>query len=281
MNQFVEGEIMDRHVIEALGKTRVVVENGKVTEVGTPQVSYCPLYNKMRGIDEFTPEVVRKNIEFRIKDFGMCTPERQLMMKDFLSFGVSELMGMAVENKILNCAVLVCEGAGTVVLSEAELIQGVGGRISGIISTTPIPEIIDAIGRDHVLDPTTGMIDQVKGVELARSLSYKRIGVTISSAQDSYEIRKAYGNKVAIFAVHGSGRTYEDAEILFDTADIITACASKNIRAVAKDRRLCQVGNKVPVFAASLWGEGLLKRRLELTKIVNVTSPEDPPRPLI
>jgi len=86
---------------------------------------------------------------------------------------------------------------------------------------------------------------------------------------------------VAIFAVHGSGRSSEDADILFDTADIITACGSKNIRVAAKDRKLFQVGNKVPIFAASLWGEILLHRRLELTKIENITSPEDPPRPLI
>jgi putative methanogenesis marker protein 8 len=272
---------MDRHVIEALGKTKVVVENGIVTEIGTPQVKYCPLFYKMRGIEEFTPDVVRQNIEFRIKDFGMCTPGRQLRMNDFLSFGVSELLGMAVADKMLDCAVIVCEGAGTVVVSEPELIQGIGGRISGIISTSPISEIIDTVGRDHVLDPENATIDQVKGIKLARKLGYKKIGVTISNAQDAYDIRKAYGQQVAIFAVHGSGRTYDEANTLFDTADVITACGSMNIRAVAKDRKLFQVGNKVPIFAASLWGEILLQRRLELTKVVNVTSPEDPPRPLI
>jgi putative methanogenesis marker protein 8 len=202
-------------------------------------------------------------------------------MKDFLSFGVSELLGMAVADKMLDCAVIVCEGTGTVVVSEPDLVQGIGGRISGIVFTTPIPEIIEAIGRDHVLDPAKATIDQVKGIELARSLGYKKIGVTISSAQDSHEIRNAYGQKVVIFAVHGSGRTFEEANTLFDTADVITACGSKNIRAVAKDRLLFQVGNKVPIFAASLWGEVPLQRHLDLTKKVNVTSPEDPPRPLI
>lgn len=202
-------------------------------------------------------------------------------MKDFLSFGVSELLGMAVADKMLDAAVIVCEGAGTVVVSDPELIQGIGGRISGIVSTTPIPAIIDAIGPDHVLDATNATIDQVRGVELALSLGYKRIGVTISSAQDSYNIRQALGQKVAIFAVHGSGRTLEDANTLFNTADIVTACGSRNIRSLAKDSKLFQVGNKVPIFAASLWGETLLRRRLEVTKVDNVTSPEDPPRPLI
>ncbi|HJJ80086.1 MAG TPA: DUF2099 family protein, partial [Methanocorpusculum sp.] len=31
----------DRHVIEAAG-TRLVIENGKVTEVGEPKISFCP-----------------------------------------------------------------------------------------------------------------------------------------------------------------------------------------------------------------------------------------------
>ncbi len=272
---------MDKHIIEALGKTKVVIENGKVIEVGEPQVNYCPLFFKMRGIEEFTSDVVRQNMEFRIKDFGMCTPDREMRMKDFLSFGVSELLGMSVARGMLDCAVLVCDGAGTAVVSEPELIQGIGGRISGIISTTPIEAIIDTIGRDRVLDPSTAAIDQLRGVDLALKLGFKRIGVTISAASDASSIRKKYGQKVAIFAVHGSGRTLEDADTLFDNCDVITACGSKNIRAVAKERKLFQVGNKVPIFASSLWGEMLLKHRLEVTKIENITSPEDPPRPLI
>ncbi|MGD1060890.1 MAG: DUF2099 family protein, partial [Methanomassiliicoccales archaeon] len=68
----------DRHVIEALGRTRVVIENGRVTEVGEPQVIYCPLFYKKRGIEELTSDIVRQNIEFRIQDFGMCTPDRQM-----------------------------------------------------------------------------------------------------------------------------------------------------------------------------------------------------------
>ena len=90
---------MARHVIEALGKTRVVVEDGKVVEVGEPMVRYCPLFAKHRGIIEITPDVVRENIEFRIKDFGMCTAHRRMRMRDFLSFGVSELLGMALSKK--------------------------------------------------------------------------------------------------------------------------------------------------------------------------------------
>ena len=54
------------HIIELLGKTRVVVEDGKVIEVGEPEIDWCPLFAKIRGIQKITPEEVRKNMEFRI-----------------------------------------------------------------------------------------------------------------------------------------------------------------------------------------------------------------------
>ena len=43
---------MGRHVMECLGKSRVVIEDGKVVEVGEPRVKSCPLFKKHRGIDE-------------------------------------------------------------------------------------------------------------------------------------------------------------------------------------------------------------------------------------
>jgi putative methanogenesis marker protein 8 len=188
---------------------------------------------------------------------------------------------MAVSKGMLDAAVIVCEGAGTVVVSDPELIQGIGGRISGIVETSPIPEIIEAIGRENVLDPERASIDQYEGTRMAFVKGFKRIGVSVASAADARRIREEFGQRVALFAVHVSGRSKEDAETFFDTCDIVTACASSAVRMRAKERALLQVGNKVPIFAASLWGEMLLNRRLEAIKHPNVTSPEDPPRPLI
>lgn len=55
---------MDEHVIEALGKARIVIKNGKVVEVGEPQIEYCPLFHKYRGIEKLDPETVKENMEF-------------------------------------------------------------------------------------------------------------------------------------------------------------------------------------------------------------------------
>jgi hypothetical protein len=46
----------DKHVMEALGLTRVVIENGNVVEVGEPRIEYCPLFYKYRDIREITSE---------------------------------------------------------------------------------------------------------------------------------------------------------------------------------------------------------------------------------
>ena len=48
----------DRHVLEALGKAYVVVEDGHVVEVGEPLIERCPIFAKARGIEEITQEVV-------------------------------------------------------------------------------------------------------------------------------------------------------------------------------------------------------------------------------
>ena len=132
-----------------------------------------------------------------------------------------------------------------------------------------------------VLDPKSARIDQYAGTMLAFVKGFKRVGVSVATAGDARRIRDEFGQRVAIFAVHTSGRTAEEADTFFDTCDIITACASKAVWGRAKERALFQVGNKVPIYAASLWGEMLLKTRLEMINHPNVTSPEDPPRPLI
>src|SRR5664280_2279887 len=48
------------HIMELVGKTRVVVKDGKVIEVGQPEVEWCPIFAKVRGIQRITPEEVKK-----------------------------------------------------------------------------------------------------------------------------------------------------------------------------------------------------------------------------
>jgi len=276
---------VDEHVMEALGKAKVVIREGKVVKVEEPLIDYCPLFHKYRGIEKLTPQVIKENMEFRIEDFGMCTSQRKMKMADFLSFGISETLGTLLEEKLIQCAVIVCEGCGTVILEDPELVQGIGGRISGIISTTPIDEIINVVGSDKVLNPEKAKINQVEGVLKAIKDGYTKIAVTVASAEDARKIREIESEnedvKIYIFTVHTTGLSSEDAEAIFEDADVITACASLQIRKTAEKKDAFSVGASIPIYAASEDGEKFLKMRIE--KIGGLKDKKDAriPDPLI
>ena len=46
-----------------MGKTRVVVKDGEVIEVGHSEIEFCPLIAKLNGIQRITSKDVKKNIE--------------------------------------------------------------------------------------------------------------------------------------------------------------------------------------------------------------------------
>lgn len=267
---FLNGGYMvkeDEHVIEALGKTRIIVRKGKVVEVGEPKINYCPLFDKYRGIKEITPKAAKENIEFRIHDFGMCTPQRKLKMKDFLSFGVSETLGTLLDENIIDCAVIVSEGCGTVIVTDPEFVQGMAGRISAFLSTSPIIKIIDAVGIHNVLDPESAEIDQIKGALKAIEMGYRNIAVTILSPDDAKKLREVENEhkdvKIYIFAAHVSEMSLEDAESLFDNADVVTGCASKYVREIGEKRHVFKAGSSIPIYGVTDAGKNFLKIRIE------------------
>ncbi len=276
---------MDEHVIEALGKTRVKVKNGKVVEVGEPKIEYCPIFDKYRGIKKLTSKDVKENIEFRINDFGFCTGERTLRMQDFLSFGVSETLNTLVEEGVIDAVVTVCEGCGTVILTEPELIQGIGGRVSGLISTTPLEEVMTTLGLENILDSDTAEINQVEGVIKAIEMGFKKIAVTLVAAADAKKIREIEeqtpGVKIYIFVAHVTQISEEDAKNLFKYADVITGCASKCVREIGEDKSYFRAGESIPIYGVTEAGKKFLELRIE--KIGGLKDKKDPkiPKPLL
>jgi putative methanogenesis marker protein 8 len=258
---------MSEHIVEAIGLSKVTIKDGKVIDVSEPKLDYCPLFHHHRGMEKITKEAIWDNIQFRIDDFGMCTPNRKLRMKDFLSFGISEIMSTLIEKNVIDCAVMVCEGCGTLIVTESELVQGIGGRVSGLVKTQPIPELFDQLGIENILDPETAKIDQIAGVELAIKQGYKNIAVTIALAQDALkiqELKKAHPDvNIYTFVVHTSNRTKEEARILFDACDVATACASKYIREIGDAESLKTVGQSVPIYSKTEDGKKFLEMRLE------------------
>ncbi|MCL2863115.1 MAG: DUF2099 family protein [Methanimicrococcus sp.] len=258
-----------RHVMEMVGNARVVIENGQVVEVSNPEISWCPLFEKARGMKEITPEKIKENMEFRIKTFGLFTPDRLLDdFEDFVGFGASETMMSGLQHGIIDASVTVCDGAGTVITSNPSLVQGMGARMSGLVETSPIPEIIQKIKDRNgiILDEKTAVIDSLAGAKAAAALGFKKIAVTTIDAKVAAEIRKIETESDArfiIIAVHTTGLNRTNAALMAENADIITLCASRSLREI---KPLLQVGTSVPLVALTRPGRELL---LERAKYVN------------
>ena len=260
--------VKDRHVIETLGKVRVVIENGEITEVGSSDMKYCPMFHAMHGVEELNEEFIRKNINFRINDFGMCTPERVVEMDDLVTVGISEILKTNMEKGNIDCVVGACDGAGTLLMTNPRVVQGVGGRVSGLVSTTPIPEVIEKLEEKDcvILNPETAELNQLEGLKLALDRGYKNIAITILPSPMVEEIRNYPvddGVNVYIFVAHTTGASADEVKMLFENADIVTACASKAIDEYADEHEPYYYGVTVPIFCASDDGRRFLDIRLE------------------
>lgn len=275
---------MSRHVMECLGLSRVVIEDGEVVEVTEPRVKHCPLFEKYRGIEELNRDTVRENMEYRIETFGMCTERREVRMKDFLAFGISETLSLALQQGRIEAAVIAADGCGTAVITDPELVQGMGGRISGICETEPIPAVVEAVGPENMLDPGTARIDMEAGAEKAFSMGYRKVAVTTPFVDSALRIRQKHGGDVVIIGVHTTGMSEEDAEKAFDVFDIITSCASKHLREECKRRPDTLIaGNKVPVYGITDIGKAMVGAKLEQLgrTPTDPSAPQEPPEPLI
>jgi putative methanogenesis marker protein 8 len=279
------------HVMELLGRTKVKVENEQVVESGEPLIEWCPLFDKVRGIKKVTSEAAAGNMAFRIKQHGMFSPRRKLEMGAFVGFGASESMMTGVINGIIDAAVTVCDGAGTVITSNPQLIQGMGGWISGLSQTDPIPEVIDGIEKrkGQVLSKKDAAIDQLAGARVA-SKTFSKFAVTVADAETAKRLRDLeaeLGVRIMIIGVHLTGISKDDASRLLSVADIVTGCASKHIREQVKP--LVQVGTAVPLFAITKWGKDLLVERakeVEQPLLINtmplpVLPEKKQPKPLV
>ena len=286
----LSGDCMnDRHIIEALGKAEVVIENGKITYIGEPVVDYCSIFDNGQHNGDLTKEFIKSNINKRIDEFGMCTPQRSIDVEDTMSFGTSETLKTNMINGNVDCVVGACDGVGTLLIDDAELVQGVGGRVSALISTTPIDEVMDKVGRENVLNPETAELNPLKGLEMAIERGYKNIAITIIPTEMVKDLRqhpKPEDVNIYIFVAHTTNVSKKEAEMLFDYADVISGCSSINIRETAEERKPYYAGKKVPLYAVTENGKRLLNERLEYIgyELCEKKYPQDftqSPKPLI
>jgi putative methanogenesis marker protein 8 len=279
----IEGVSMS-HIMEIMGKAKVVVKDGEVIEVGEAELEWCPLIEKLSGVQKITSEEIKKNVESKIRDYGMFTAKRQLLGQDtFVAFGASEIMMSGLRSGFLDATVTACDGAGTVISNNPELVQGMGGRMSGLVKTEPIDDVISGIQKlgGAVLDTETASIDPIGGVKKATELGYKKIAVTVADSKTAKKLRQVeadLGLDLIVIAVHTTGASREEAQGLLDYSDLVTGCASKHIRELAKP--IVQIAAAIPLFAITKKGKELvIEREKDIENPILITTTELPVLP--
>ena len=255
----------DEHIIEAIGRSRIVIRDGRVVDVGEARISDCPLAKRFAyPVPAITKDAIRANIEHRIHAFGMCTPDREILdTREFVGFGASELLSFGLHAGLIDAAVLACDGAGTVIVTKPAMAQGIGGRMSGLVKTSPHKSVMDRIeqGGGIVLDREHATIDQVAGVALAYGEGYRTIAVTVATPESAELIHRIHPDTL-IFAVHVTGLSHDEAESLVSVSDLVTSCASMAIREIAGAGALLQAGISVPIFAMTQKGKLLILEKI-------------------
>jgi putative methanogenesis marker protein 8 len=264
-------QVKGEHEIYCCG-ARVRISEKGVEVLSEPLIEYCPLHEGLYGTKQIDVEAVRKSVEMKIAGFGFCCANRLFDAEPIVAYGASEMMRVWLERGLVDCAVVVCEGAGTVLTSNGNLVQAIGARLTGIVKTSPIPEIITRIKREGgmVLDEKTAIIDQVAGVKKALSLGFKRVAVSVAGFQskaisDIRSLEASGKADILIFSVCNTCVGEKDVKHIAK-ADIVCASASKILRNEMGRRALLQLGVPIPVFALTAKGKRLVLAYLETFK---------------
>jgi len=242
------------HVVQCCG-ARVHVCGEKVEVLSEPRIHHCPLHESLFGFKTIDAEAVQKSVEMKMQAYGFCCRHRDFDDTMIVPYGASEMIKTCMEAELLDCAVVVCEGAGTVVTSNPSLVQGIGAKLTGIIKTSPIKETIRHIKANagSVLESATAKIDQAEGFRKAAEMGFRRIAVTVAGFQAQQittvrRLEKKLKIDATIFSVCNTCVTKGDVRHI-ENADIVTASASKTIREQLGPRALMQLGVVIPVFA--------------------------------
>jgi putative methanogenesis marker protein 8 len=260
---------MSEHLLE-MAKALVRVKDGKVDVLSDPKICSCPLRRDLYGIKAESRESVEHVLQGHVQMLGMYGPKRILELQEKpVSFGASELLSDAIGEALVDAAVVVCEGAGTVVVARPQVLQAIGAHMVGLIKTEPIAEIQEGLEkRGCLLVDRMGTIDQVQGFKMAEAAGFEKIAVTVagtgaSEARALRELGEASGKRPYLLAVHTTGISGAEAQVLAESCDIVWSCASRAVRDVVGRRSRLQIGISIPVFALTDEGKRLILNRAQ------------------
>jgi len=256
--------LVGEHEFHCCG-ARVLIKNGEIKVLTEPRITYCPLHEAIYGTKTLDREAVKRTVEIKIKDLGFCCEDRIFDESSVVPYGSSEIISVCMRKGLLDCAVTVCDGAGTVIADNAGLVQAIGARLTGILRTSPIRSTIEDIKTKggRVLDEESARIDQAEGVVKAAGLRHERIAVTVASFNsDSIEKIRRFEKKrafrAAIFSVCNTCADEADVDRILMGADVVCASASRLIRDRVGPNAILQLGLTIPVFALTRLGKELL-----------------------
>jgi len=268
-NHFKNGS-KDLHIIRFYS-SYVAISNGMVSVVTEPHMKYCPLAGVLyKGLNSSSDPsiikgIIKKAVEDKINDFGFFTGERRLSGSDIaVPFGASEILMYALRRRVIDAAVVVCDGAGTVIVDKPDIVQGIGARMNGIFYTSPVKGIMEKLENAGVrILSGDGAIDQIKGVEKAASLGYRNIAVTVNASMNEpldilREIEKKLSISFISMAVCTTGIADKRVMEIVRNADIVWSCASEGVREIAGKKAIMQLSKIIPVFVLTEKGLGLV-----------------------
>lgn len=258
---------MTKHSLE-MAKALVLIDDGKIEVLTDPQIRCCPLRKDLYGISEESRDTVENILKSHIEDLGMYSSKRVLELNERpVSFGASEILADAMDEGLIDAAVVVCEGAGTVIATKPEVLQAIGAHMTGLLRTEPIAEVQEGLEeKGCILLDRLCTIDQVRGFERATEAGFSKIAVTIAGknafvAEKLKELGGIAGREPIILAVHTTGISETEAEELADSCDLVWSCASRAVRDVVGKKARLQIGISIPVFALTKTGKRLVLNR--------------------
>jgi len=245
----------------------VLVRDGKAVEATEPVMAYCPLaghlYRRIRfakGVDAIKRSIL-DCVNEKIDTFGHFTGRRRILRSDIaIPYGASEMLMYALSKRAIDAAVLVCDGAGTVIVKRPDVAQGIGARMNGLFYTSAVTAVIKRLEEtgSRVLS-REAVIKQAEGVKKAAALGYKKIALTVNASSDESlkairKIENACGISLTILAVCTTGISKKRTSEINRYADLVWSCASKNVRAMIGRKAVLQLSRKIPVFVLTKKG---------------------------
>ena len=262
----------DIHIVRYFSSL-ITISNGKVIEVTEPNTSGCRmarflykgLENSSALSNERLKEEIVKLIEDKINRFGFCTKNRVVWQEEnTIPYGASEIIAHGLKNKLIDGAVIVCDGVGTVITNTPQVAQGIGARMHMVLKTSFIPEVAVKLRRYGcgILEERAS-IDQRGGVIAAAEKGYKNIAVTVSAFGDESlkkirDVEKERGVLVTILAVCTTGIKNDRLMEIEKYADIVWACNSSDVRNRLSKKAKKTLSGASPVYVLTEKGEKLV-----------------------